>query len=331
MKKNYDYSLSDESVLTPYIYRYLVDPLLKVTPSCLPANIITLISNLFVVLGFIIITAGYANNSYCLYWLAPIFVIFYVIGDALDGKQARKTKTGSQLGEFFDHFLDTIVSGLLIGMLLMSLRIASPFILFIALFCTYLAQSSAFYERYFTGVMYFGRIGSNEGVAVIVLLLFFSPLLAMLNSVTIFGSSILSILIFFPFALGPISSAFKSIVRSGELKREYLIYLALNIFVVSSAAALYDIPVAVILVTLFNVEFIENLLISTGLKQDIKEADLLVPTVILVAAIIGYTGTLLMIFLSLYLGAKIVLRFVKFFKEFKDCWYWENPVITEEN
>jgi len=42
------------------------------------------------------------------YWVIAICVFNYQTLDALDGKQARRTKGGSALGELFDHGCDAI-------------------------------------------------------------------------------------------------------------------------------------------------------------------------------------------------------------------------------
>ena len=48
----YSYSANDESLLTPVLYKYFVDPLVKILPYRLPANLITLISFGFIVIAF---------------------------------------------------------------------------------------------------------------------------------------------------------------------------------------------------------------------------------------------------------------------------------------
>ncbi len=331
MKKKYEYSLNDESLTTPYLYKWFVDPLLKITPYGLPANIITLFSNLMVLIAFIIVTMGYINDNYFLYWLVPILVFIYLVGDALDGRQARRTKTGSQLGEYFDHFLDSFVSGQTLGMLMMAYRVPYPFVVFIALYCGYLSQSSAFYERYFTNVMYFGKVGSGEGVIVMSLLILISPLKFMINFTNIlpiFGIPlfyyILSILL-----LIPIKSAYYSVVRSQNLTKGFVIYALLNIVVVGLSSLLYPLTFSIVLITLFNVDYIQGLLISTGLKIKDKDCDFIVPTLIIALYLLYFDNLIVYYVLVGYLFIKISIRFIKYFKEFKHCWYWRNPKIEE--
>ncbi|MBA4056856.1 MAG: CDP-alcohol phosphatidyltransferase, partial [Marivirga sp.] len=101
----YQYRCNDYSLLTPPFKQWIITPLINIIPWGIPANIITLISNAFVYLGLFA-----ALNPETMGGFTPIFIgiclIIYLIGDHLDGMQAKRTKTGSALGEFCDHYLD---------------------------------------------------------------------------------------------------------------------------------------------------------------------------------------------------------------------------------
>ena len=77
----YSYSADDQSLLTPVLYKYFVDPLVKVLPYRLPANLITLIAFSFVVIAFGIAAYGYRVGRYDFWWTIPIFAFLYIIGD----------------------------------------------------------------------------------------------------------------------------------------------------------------------------------------------------------------------------------------------------------
>lgn len=48
------------------------------------------------------------------HWFAFFSVLIYVNLDCMDGKQARRTKSSSPLGQLFDHGCDALVTGVLI-------------------------------------------------------------------------------------------------------------------------------------------------------------------------------------------------------------------------
>ena len=163
----YSYSAEDQSLLAPILYKFFVDPLVKILPYRLPANFITLTSFIFIVIAFGIAVHGYYVHRYDFWWLIPLLALLYLVSDCSDGKQARKTGTGSPLGEYFDHFLDSFVTGLLMGILLISFQVTKPIIITIGFFNLYFGQIGTFWERYKRRVMCFGKLSSSEGVLVI--------------------------------------------------------------------------------------------------------------------------------------------------------------------
>ena len=81
--------------------------------------------NLLTVIGWCIILLSYLNMlrydltfdkkipSSC-FFLASFFIFCYITLDAIDGKQARRTKGGSPLGQLFDHGCDSFTLSFLI-------------------------------------------------------------------------------------------------------------------------------------------------------------------------------------------------------------------------
>ena len=109
----YQYRCKDYSLVTPLFKKWVITPLIKIVPWAIPANIITLISNGFVYLGlYLSLNAEVAGNYTPLYISACL--LLYLIGDHLDGMQAKRTGTGSALGEFCDHYLDAFNNGIVV-------------------------------------------------------------------------------------------------------------------------------------------------------------------------------------------------------------------------
>src|SRR5688572_31878006 len=109
----YQYRCKDYSLVTPLFKKWVITPLIKIVPWVIPANIITLISNGFVYLAlYLSLNAELAGNYTPLCISACL--LLYLIGDHLDGMQAKRTGTGSALGEFCDHYLDAFNNGIIV-------------------------------------------------------------------------------------------------------------------------------------------------------------------------------------------------------------------------
>ena len=145
------------SIIDCYVLVPLAKKLTKILPLWLPANIITIISNGFVFLAAVIALTARRTN-WPIWILIPFLFIFYLIGDTADGLQARRTKTGSPLGEFCDHFLDTFVTGELLFCVLTAYGVRNLLFVGILLYVSYFTQMAAFWEKYVTSKLHLGII-----------------------------------------------------------------------------------------------------------------------------------------------------------------------------
>src|SRR5690606_30469199 len=102
--------------------------------------------------------------------------ILYLIGDHLDGMQAKRTKTGSALGEFCDHYLDAFNNGLIMFTMITVFDISHKPVVAGLLITSYLAHMAVFYEQYKTGWLTFEPVGSLEGVLLSSLLIALSAI-----------------------------------------------------------------------------------------------------------------------------------------------------------
>jgi len=154
---NYKYSGVDESILVKLFmkdfWNWLID---HMVPIWIAPNLLTLI-------GWFCVFSGYA----LLWWFCPdfkgdapswvyvavaFFIFAYQTMDNLDGKQARKTKSSSALGEVFDHGADSLT----VGMFAMIMGTAFQLGPGLTLFCLIVLMSAFFlahWECYFTGVL----------------------------------------------------------------------------------------------------------------------------------------------------------------------------------
>ncbi len=98
--------------------KYWWDPCAKLLPTWLAPNLVTLIGSIGQLIGFLVLTFECPTFSEkpsalacCIFAFATFF---YQTMDAIDGKQARKTKTSSPLGQLFDHGCDCLCSAFLL-------------------------------------------------------------------------------------------------------------------------------------------------------------------------------------------------------------------------
>lgn len=330
--KKYSYSADDKSLLTPFIYNFFVHPLMKILPLSIPANIITLCANNFVTVSLIIAYIGYQNNSTRFSWLIPILCFIYLVGDFADGIQARRTETGSPLGEYFDHFFDSFVTGFLTGTLMMSFRITNPILLFCTYQFLYLGQIGAFWERLKLRVMRFGTFSTSEGILAIAImssLYAVKPIYESNLKEIAFGFSIPQIVIFIAYIAAGVTG-FVSIIRT----HHHNIKLFLHIFFSALIGAILiwcvdtTILVCTFIITFYNVFFCQSILGATNENKDIQFPDFIVPISCILFFIIPQHSFIIQVVQITYLFCIILIRFSSFFKQYKKCWYWINPKNT---
>ena len=332
----YSYTANDESLLTPVLYKYFVDPLVKVLPYRLPANIITLISFGFIVTAFGIAAHGYYAGGYEYWGLIPLLVLIYLIGDCADGKQARKTGTGSPLGEYFDHFLDTFVTGLLMGILMISFQVTKPAIITIGFFNLYAGQIGSFWERYRRRVMCFGKLSTSEGIIAIGLtswLMSIPPIHTAANISLIFnitaGEALIIIIM-----TGAVVSAIHSIIRTGTISFRMIAHLILSFTITYTAAYLCgntNMVYITLVVSFYNVFFLASLLAATNLNSRECLPDIIVPLSFVLFFLTPTYTSLIQGLQIVYLAVRIGIKFIAFVRVNRQYWYWINPPPPAED
>lgn len=333
MTKKYSYSAEDESLVTPVLYTFLVDPLVKVLPYRLPANLITLSSFTCIAVAFGIAVHGFYVKRYDFWWLIPLLTLAYLVGDCADGKQARKTGTGSPLGEYFDHFWDSFVTGLLMGILMISFGVTKPFVIVIGFFNLYCGQIGAFWERYKLRVMYFGKLGTNEGVLAIGLTswLMSIPIIhtyadrELLWSIT--GGDALIIVIL----SGAAVSAIHSIGRTKQVSLQLITHLLLSFILTCTVSILYthQIVYITLVVALYNVFFLASLLAAINSESKECFPDIIVPLSLIASYMFPAATTAIQYAQIIYLAIRVIIKFAVVFKLNKQYWYWINPPPPE--
>lgn len=333
--ENYSYSAEDRSLLTPLLYKYFVFPLVKILPESLPANVITIFSNSLVVLSFFIAYINYLHDTYNFLWLIPILCWFYIVGDCSDGIQARRTKTGSSLGEYFDHFLDSFVTGLLTGILMLCFRVTNPIVLFCVYQFLYIGQIGTFWGRFKDGVMKFSTFSTSEGIMGITItasLASFDVIRNISFQSVFLGFSFIYIMIIAAFGAAWLTGVIL-IYQTKKISIRLTLHIAFSALIGAVLVWKVQAPVFMqtVIITFYNVLFIQSVLSATAEK--VKEAlpDFLLPLSCLLYFVFFEYSIIIGGAQSLYLLVRIIIRFLIFFKKYKHCWYWKNPVLAKKN
>jgi phosphatidylglycerophosphate synthase len=326
MIPEYNYRVKDYSIVTPGFRDYVVQPVMKIIPWGLPANIITVISNSLMFLALIL--ALYAPGSTVNYVAISILVFLYAVGDHIDGMQAKRTKTSSALGEFFDHFLDSFNTGILLMILFAVFRIHNPYIVVFVLSVNYIAHATVFYEQFKTGWLYFEKIGSLEVV-------FFSCLMILLNCLNPFqelfsfslsyGITVVEWLLIAS-SIGTVITIIKTAYRAGikELKF-YIFFVLLGIVSLVLVKTCSWLTLSVI-ITLYSAHYIGSLM--RGHLTDGKSylPDFVVPVILVIAYLtdniekdVTINGVILLLLFGIVFIFSISVYTLRHF------WVWKNP------
>jgi len=131
----------------------------QLMPLWIAPNVITAAAALSVVVSYCVCSLVCPKlvcpaDNMCVHILSALGVFLYQLFDNLDGKQARRTRSSSPLGELFDHGLDAVVMGIILIPLACSVPSTRFFV-----FLQFMASLTSFYfchwEAYHTSVTYF--------------------------------------------------------------------------------------------------------------------------------------------------------------------------------
>lgn len=169
--KNYAYSSQDDSLVSKYILKPFYTKLVQYIPTWVAPNLITLLGLGFSVCSVvktIVYNSGFdAVMPKWVYFSFAFELFMYQTLDALDGLQARRTKSSSPLGELFDHCVDAINTTLGVISFAAVLNMKPWHILLAEFACTLNFYLST-WEQYHTGTLYLSIFsGPVEGVIMI--------------------------------------------------------------------------------------------------------------------------------------------------------------------
>lgn len=90
---------------------YFWEWVVKFVPKNVAPNLMTFVGWLCIIFHYVNmlrydLTFDHKIPNWC-FFLAALLIFFFITLDAIDGKQARRTKGGSPLGQLFDHGCDS--------------------------------------------------------------------------------------------------------------------------------------------------------------------------------------------------------------------------------
>ena len=169
MSKEYQYNIQETSLLQNSLTKLFWNPIVSRIPASWTPNSITCFGAFMMFLGAVCMYFAFVHNFSAGFLLNALAVLIYMTCDNIDGMHARRTGQSSKLGEFLDHWFDSmhlvniIICVLLIFNVHGGMLMAAIVVMSLAFFAT-------IWEQHHTGVFYSGKIGTNEGLIVISIL-----------------------------------------------------------------------------------------------------------------------------------------------------------------
>jgi ethanolaminephosphotransferase len=325
----YQYRCKDYSLVTPPFKQWIITPLIKFVPWAIPANIITLISNCFVYLALYISLNPDVTGKYSPLIIAACLIL-YLIGDHLDGMQAKRTGTGSALGEFCDHYLDAFNNGIIVYTMLVVFNVQQPVIVSSVIAISYMAHMAVFYEQFKTGWLTFEKIGSLEGVllsSILIGLSFVDSFYALMTTPVFAGFSFAGIFIIGS-AFGALSTFIQTFVRTPDVKTGYWIFIVLlAILAIAGIFTLSNLQLFTVL-TLYASLYIGKLMYGHLIDGIESQPDWIMPAALMFYAVFRLNNPDYIFWIgSAYLAARIMTLIVKTFSVLGIYWVWQNARV----
>ena len=171
---NYSYKSINNSLSDRYIFRHLWPLAIKLIPAQMPANAVSILGSMFCWLAFAILSglmvgplAVFAPRHPWIFGVIAACVFLYQTLDALDGIQARRTGASGPMGEFVDHWFDSINAfmlplGIALAFPVVPCQVAAITILFCGM--AEWINARTILKR---GLLEFGPVSSEEALTLI--------------------------------------------------------------------------------------------------------------------------------------------------------------------
>eukprot|EP01028_Stygiella_incarcerata_P009027 TRINITY_DN41119_c0_g1_i1.p1 TRINITY_DN41119_c0_g1~~TRINITY_DN41119_c0_g1_i1.p1 ORF type:complete len:440 (-),score=84.92 TRINITY_DN41119_c0_g1_i1:219-1538(-) len=166
---HHKYSCEDVSPFSIHVLQPIWDFLIRFVPLTVAPNVITLMGLSLVVIAFLLhvvyIPTFEEEAPAFVYIFSGVAIILYHTLDNLDGRQARRTRSGTPIGELLDHSADAFVTCLVYMMIAGMTKMGSNGnTLFFILVLGMIPFFSITWEEYHTRTLFLGYVnGASEG------------------------------------------------------------------------------------------------------------------------------------------------------------------------
>ena len=331
---NYSYNCTDKSIVLPFFKKYYVALFFKLVPHKLTANFITLISSGLIF--YLLYACHYFHDFHSVIFAAVIAFCLhgYIVGDHLDGMQAKKTDTSSPLGEFLDHYFDIYNGAIIFLVFILYLGNIPSTFFYPLLWLNFLAFGATMVEEVELGELRFGLVGTLEGV---ILLIFFFLSWTIPSIRDFWRTDLISGYPWYWVIIGIAALAYLGtlidiIWRLGYTPRQFNLFMVVS-GLLSLVLFLSETPVLVgwWALTLFSSDYIGRVLGSYLCHKKHEYPDIPSCIAISLAGILFYGKLITMaqfdtlIFaLILYFALKVFISFWQIFADLRIHWSWIN-------
>ncbi|HOX32512.1 MAG TPA: CDP-alcohol phosphatidyltransferase family protein [Spirochaetales bacterium] len=166
---NYKYQSVNKSILDNYVLNHWWPVAIKAIPPNASANLVSIVGSLFCWACFLVLAGAFtgplhlvARSRPWLFGLAALFLFLYQTLDSLDGIQARRTGASGPLGEYIDHWFDSINAYILPLGIALAFPAVPPQMAAVSLFLVASAGWLSGRAVRDKGVMLFGPVSGEE-------------------------------------------------------------------------------------------------------------------------------------------------------------------------
>ena len=326
---HYQYRCTDESILLPFLKKYVFSVLHRYIPYGVPANYLTLVSIIVIWSCFLYLIGVDTPDD------TDIIIVFfaitiYVIFDHFDGLQAKKTGTGSPLGEILDHYSDVFNGSIILYLFFRILQIELGWIFYLVIWANLVAFTVTYLEQSIRKELYFGKIGSLEGVLLILFIL--GSLMTSHGKYFWLKNKLFDIPLHFLLVIGLILGVIFTV--TGSIRRlQHIPKSFIHYFITGASLCFvcffYQINwyISFLVINVYSAEFILKSMKFHLLHADIPKPDLIVYMLFLFLIfqhIFEYEIQIVFIVYGLSVTTKIVWEIYQIFYELRSYWIWWN-------
>lgn len=325
----YDYKCKDDSVLLPFFKKRVFSVLHHGIPYGVPANYLTLVSIIAIwscFLHFFRLQTIDITDIIIAFSAITIYLIF----DHFDGLQAKRTNTSSPLGEILDHYSDVFNGSLIIYIFFRILQLELDWIFYFTIWGNLAAFSITYLEQSIKKELYFGKIGSLEGIILIQVIILSCMTSQGKNFWTEYSVLKIEIHFFllFIFFLGVLYTIISSLKRLESLPK-YFIHFIINGLILIFLCIFCKINwhFAFFVINVYSADFILKSMSSNLSDSKLPKPDSIIYCLylfILFGVFIEHQLNYYFLFYGTLIAIKILWNLYQIFSKLKNHWIWWN-------